>query len=150
MPPEALISEKSFSVVKQWMIVVQTPVQSLNHLVSAIEKNVELVQGNYSHCMYIRRGGQTRFKNEDGAYGGEEANIRIVDSSEIILMIAYDLKLLARALSVIKHHHVHEEPTINVTETWSCLSGEDDTSDNPNRYWNRQDAEAIHGEAAKN
>lgn len=65
-------------------------------------------------------------------------------------MVAHDLQLLARALSVIKHHHVHEEPTINVTETWSCRSGEDDTSDNPNRYWNRQDAEAIHGEIVRN
>jgi hypothetical protein len=150
MPREALISEKNFCVVKQWMIVVQTPVQSLEHLVSAIEKNIELVQGNYSHCMYIRSGGKTRFKSEDGAYGGQEANVRIVDSSEIILTIAYDLQLLACALSVIKYHHVHEEPTINITETWGCLSGKDDTRDNPNRYWNRQDAEAIHGEVARN
>jgi len=149
MPPELLLSEKDFSLVKQWMVVVQTPEQSLDQTVSAIENNVELVQGNYSHCMYIRRGGQTRFKNEDGAHGGQEANIRVVDSSEIILMIDNDFRLLIRALSVIKHHHVHEEPTISVTESWGCLSGEDGTSDNPNRYWNRQDAEAIHGEVAK-
>ena len=146
---DILLSGREFSLVKQWMVVVQTPVHSLDELIAAIEKSVSLTQGHYSHCMYVRRGGQTRFKNEDGACGGAEKHVRVVDSAEIIIMLPHNLDQLSATLLSIRHHHVHEEPTISVTETWGWLTGDNIDTDNPNRYWNRPDANAIHGEVSK-
>ena len=145
MPTNTMMSFPDFSLIRQWMVVVQTPTRALGELISEIESNIELTQGNYSHCMYVRNEGQTHFKNENGAYEDAENHVREVKSVEVVLMLPYDAERLTAALRCIRHHHVHEEPTIGVTETWSCLSGEQDDADNPNRYWNREDSEAIHG-----
>lgn len=145
MPNEPLVDLPEFSLVRRWTVVIQTPVHALDALVSAIERNVELRQGAYSRCMYVRSAGQLRFKNEDGSHGGAEDNARQVESAEIILVLPHDTTVLTETLLCIRHHHVHEEPTISVTENWGYLSGSKDDGRNPNRYWNRKDATDIHG-----
>lgn len=149
MQLENVIKSQQFMLVKQWMISIQTPVQTVDNLLCAIQNNIELKQGNYSNCSYVRHRGETRFKNEDGAFEGAEDDIRVVDSAEIIITLENNVDLLSSALETIIYHHVHEEPTITVTETWGILSGDKDDSKNPNRYWNREDGEAIHGAIAK-
>ena len=143
---EALIHCLDFSLVRKWQISVQTPEVSLNELVSAIQENLELVQGAYSHCMFIRKSGTVRFRNLAGAHGGSEEVVREVPSAEIVLAIPYDTESLERAIRCITWYHVHEEPTISVIETWGFLSGTKCNPDNPNRYWNREDGSEIHGE----
>ncbi len=144
---DSLIRCPEFSLEKKWEITVQTPEVALDELVSAIQENVELVQGAYSHCMYIRRSGTTRFRNEAGAHGGAEESVREVPSAEIVLVIPHDGELLRKAVQCIAWHHVHEEPTVSVIETWGYLSGQGGGRDNPNRYWNREDGDEIHGVA---
>lgn len=145
MRHDVLIHCPEFSLKMNWQVSVQTPEASLDELVSAIQENLELVQGAYSHCMYIRRSGTTRFRNRSGAHGGMEDVIRAVPSAEIVLAIPHDMESLERAIRCITWHHVHEEPTISVIETWEYLSGPESSHDNPNRYWNRKDGKEIHG-----
>jgi len=150
MPHDTLIPYTDFSVVKRWMVAIQTPVRALEESISVIESGIDLVQGNYSHCMYVRRGGQVRFKNEDDAYGDTERPVRAVDSAEIALTLPHDPDWLSAELSSIRDKHVHEEPTIGVNETWGCLTGDDIDADNANRYryCNHEDANAIYGDVA--
>ena len=51
MPTNTMMSFPDFSLIRQWMVVVQTPTRALGELISEIESNIELTQGNYSHCM---------------------------------------------------------------------------------------------------
>ena len=145
---DSLIDCPEFSLERKWQVTVQTPEASLDELVSAIQENLQLVQGAYSHCMYIRRSGTTRFRNRAGAHGGAEEVVREVPSAEIVLAIPHDtesLESLEKAIRCIAWHHVHEEPTISVIQTWGYLSGPGGDRDNPNRYWNREDKDEIHG-----
>ena len=145
---EQLISCSEFSLVKKWEITVQTPEAALDELITAVQANLELIQGAYSHCMYVRRSGTTRFRNEAGAHGGAEEVVREVPSAEIVLAIPHDTESLKAALRCIAWHHVHEEPTISVAEKWNYLAGIG-SADNPNRYWNRNDKDRIHGTVAR-
>ena len=142
---DTLIRCPEFSLERKWQVTVQTPVVSLDELVSAIEGNLELVQGAYSHCMFIRRSGTTRFRNEAGAHGGAEEAVREVKSAEVVLVVPHDEESLKQAIQCIAWHHVHEEPTISVIETWGYLAGAGGDHENPNRYWNREDGDEIHG-----
>ena len=146
---EPLIQRPEFSLERRWMITVQTPEAALDDLIAGIEKDIPLLQGAYSHCMFVRRGGSTRFKNEAGAHGGAEDVVRDVPSAEIVLMIPHDLESLNHAIESILRSHVHEEPTMSVVECWGFLSGEVKDTTNPHRYWNRPDAEELHGRAVK-
>ena len=139
-----LIQCEGFSLVCRWMITVQIPEVALDGFIAAIEKDIPLVQGTYSHCMFIRRNGNARFKNEDGAYGGSEDFIRNVPSAEVVLLIPHKEQSLNHAIESICRSHVHEEPTISVTSSWSYLSGMLKDDNNPNRYWNRPDAKELH------
>lgn len=145
---DTLIRCPEFSLERKWEITVQTPEATLDELVSAIQEKIELVQGAYSHCMYIRRSGTTRFRNEVGAYGGVEEAVREVPSAEIILVIPHDGELLEQAIRCIAWHHVHEEPTLFVAETRGYLSVLNKNPDSPYRYWNRKDGDEIHGSVA--
>ena len=140
-----LIDCPEFALNKKWRITVQTPEASLDQLISAVQENIELLQGAYSHCMFIRKSGATRFKNEAGAHGGAEAVVREVSSAEVVLVIPYDMALLEQAIRCIAWAHVHEEPTISVADTWEYLAGPQHNRNNPNRYWNREDRDEIHG-----
>ena len=151
---DALIHCPEFSLERRWQVTVQTPEASLDELVSAIQENLDLVQGAYSHCLYIRRSGTTRFRNRAGAHGEVEVVVREVPSAEIVLAIPRDgeslgsLESLERAIRCIAWHHVQEEPVISVIGTWGYLAGSGSGRDNPNRYWNREDGDEIHGTAA--
>lgn len=145
----SLIQREEFSLDCRWMITVQTPQAALDDLIAAIDKNIPLIQGAYSHCMFVRRNGSVRFKNEEGAHGGAEDVVRDVPSAEIVLLVPYDTESLNHAIENIVRAHVHEEPTISVTQSWSYLSGTLKDEDNPNRYWNRTDAKELHGCATK-
>lgn len=147
MAHDPLINTSEFSLHRRWIITVQTPEIALEDLIVALEAGIELVQGAYSHCLFVRHNGSTRFKNEEGAHGGAEAVVRTVASAEVVMSIPHDTERLTYALQCIAHAHVHEEPTIIVTESWACLAGSSADRGNPNRYWKRQDSEKIHGDA---
>lgn len=145
-----LIQREEFSLVCRWMITVQIPEVALDGFIAAIEKDIPLIQGAYSHCMFVRRNGSVRFKNEDGAHGGSEDVIRNVPSAEVVLLIPHNEQSLNHAIESISRSHVHEEPTISVASSWSYLSGMLKDDNNPNRYWNRPDAKELHGCAVEN
>ncbi len=95
--------------------------------------------------MYIRDCGRCRFKGNEGTYGGAEETIQEVPSSEIIISIPKKHEVLKRTLAVINQYHVHEEPTVSVTAAFGLRSLYKSDAENPNKYWNRDDSEEIHG-----
>ena len=147
---ERLIQREEFSLVCRWMVTVQIPEVALDGFIAAIEKDIPLIQGAYSRCMFVRRNGSVRFKNEDGAHGGSEDVIRNVPSAEVVLLIPHNEQSLNHAIESISRSHVHEEPTISAASSWSYLSGTLKDDNNPNRYWNRLDAKELHGCTVEN
>ncbi|MFT5113203.1 MAG: hypothetical protein ACI8P9_002531 [Parasphingorhabdus sp.] len=83
-----------------------------------------------------------------GSHAGDEGTVQTTNSSEIVLTISPDIVLLRTAFKLIFEYSVQEEPTVHVDEIWSSHSKYLDDKDNPNRYWNRPDAEEIYGQAS--
>lgn len=133
----------------EWIINIQIPVRGLSEFCKILGDKVPLIQGNYSHCMYIRDGGRCRFKGNEGAHGGVEETIQEVESAEIIMSIPQDNSILENILNVINHYHVHEEPTVRITNSFGLRSRYKTDVSNPNKYWNRSDRKEIHGTALK-
>ncbi len=135
---------------REWKICVLTPKGGVETLVEALDKYVPLIQGKYSNCMYIRSRGSTRFKALEGAHAGAEETIQETDSVEIIFTLPTNKETLEEALKTIFTYHVNEEPTIYISEIWGSRSNYLDDKDNLNRYWNRSDAQEIHGVSKNN
>ena len=96
----------------EWVVNIQIPSKAVSDFAKILGEKLLLVQGHYSQCMYIRDCGRCRFKGNEGAHGGSEETIQEVPSSEIIISIPQESKILKRTLKIIHQYHVHEEPTV--------------------------------------
>ena len=139
MPPAILESE--------WVITIDTPSGGVEPVLDALERNISIVQGPYDCCIYVRENGCQRFRALEGSHAGTEGTVQQTRASQIIFSIPPDRALLSKVFEVIFAVHVNEEPTIRVEQAWGCRSKLLDDKDNPNRYWNRPDAETLHGES---
>ncbi len=131
---------------REWVIVIDTPTGGVDLVLEALGHELPLVQGPYDNCMYVREKGYTRFRALEGSHAGAERTIQKTPACQIVISIPPDQELLKKAFDVIFSVHVNEEPTIRVEEVWGSRSKFLDDKDNPNRYWNRPDAEQLHGE----
>lgn len=135
------------SLEREWVITVDTPTGGVPQVLEALGKELPLVQGPYDNCMYVRESGYQRFRALEGAHAGAEGTIQQTPASQIVFSLPTDFDLLRKAFDVIFAVHVNEEPTIRVEEVWGSRSKLLDDKDNPNRYWNRPDAESLHGDS---
>ncbi len=135
------------SLEREWVVTIDTPARGVEPVLEALGRELPLVQGPYDNCMYVRENGYQRFRALEGSHAGAEGTIQKTPASQIVLSIPPDRTLLSKAFDVIFSVHVNEEPTIRVEEVWGSRSKFLDDKDNPNRYWNRPDAEQLHVEA---
>jgi len=133
------------SLEKEWMITIQTPVQGLERLLEALRKSLDLKQGHYDCCLQVTGPGEQQFRALAGSHAGAEHTLQSVTVVDVTISIAPDELLLKRAFSVIFENHVHEDPTIRVSECWGSRSKYSGDKNNPNKYWNRPDAAEVHG-----
>ena len=133
----------------EWVVNIQVPFKAVDEFARVLGEEIPLIQGNYSHCVYVRDNGRCRFKGNEGAHGGAEETIQEVPSSEVIISIPQEYDFLKRVLAVINKYHVHEEPTVRITEALGFRSLYNSDAENPNKYWNRDDKEEIHGLSLK-
>lgn len=133
---------------REWLIRVQTPSAGVSGLLDALKREIPLRQGHYDQCVFVTAAGYQRFRALDGAHAGAEGTIQHTEAVEITFSIPSDRALLNRVFETLFAAHVNEEPTIHVQEVWGSRSKYVDDKDNPNRYWNRPDAKAIHGTVA--
>ena len=137
---------ESATLEAELKITVQCPSGGVPVLVDALGTQLPLVQGAYDNCLYVRDKGYQRFRALPGSHaGGAENTIQTTGASEIVFTIPHDLTLLKKAFDVIFTYGVNEDPTIHVEQVWGSRSKYLDDKNNPNRYWNRPDANEIHG-----
>jgi hypothetical protein len=130
---------------KEWVVTIQTPLQGKAPLLDALRQGVDLIQGYYDCCLHVSPPGEQQFRALAGSHAGAEHTIQSVPVVDITISIAPDKQLLEQTLALILENHVHEEPTIRITECWATRSKYTTDTSNPNRYWNRPDAQDIHG-----
>lgn len=132
---------------REWVVTIDTPTKGVSGVLKALEENLSIVQGPYDCCAFVQANGYQRFRALEGSHAGAEGTVQETPASQIVFSIPPDKTLLSRAFEVIFNAHVNEEPTIRVAEVWGSRSKLIDDKDNPNRYWNRPDADAIHGKS---
>ena len=131
----------------EWVVTVDTPLGGAEALRAALGRELPLAQGPYDNCMFVRETGYQTFRALDGSHAGAEGTVQKTPAAQIVFSLPCDIELLRHAFAVIFTHHVNEEPTIRVVEAWGSRSKLLDDKDNPHRYWNREDADALHGDA---
>jgi len=136
------------SLDKEWRVTVQCPVGGVAVLLSALGRQLPLMQGSYDNCLYVRPAGYQTFRALEGSHAGNEDTIQTTKSDEIVFTIPPDLSLLRKAFDVIFTFGVQEDPTIHIEQIWGSRSKYLDDKNNPNRYWNRPDADEIHGSSS--
>ena len=130
---------------REWVVTVDTPAGGVDPVLEALGRELPLTQGPYDNCLFVRESGFQRFRALEGSHAGAEGTVQQTPACQIIFSIPPEGALLRKAFDVIFSVHVNEEPTIRVEEVWGSRSKLIDDKDNPNRYWNRPDAERLHG-----
>ncbi len=138
---------RSAYLTREWLIAIQTPVDGVKPLVNALSARIPLVQGHYDQCLYVTGPGQQRFHALEGSHAGLENGAQSTAAVEVTFSIPQDTELLDRVFETVFEVHCNEDPTIRIMETWGSRSDYLNDCDNPNRYWNRPEAQAIHGRA---
>ena len=133
---------------REWRITIQCPAGGVAGLLDNLGSHLPLRQGAYDNCLYVRQNGYQRFRALEGSHAGNEGTIQTTQSNEIVFTIPSDTSLLNRALEVIFKFGVQEDPTIHVEQIWGSRSKYLEDKDNHNRYWNRPDADEIHGSSS--
>ena len=132
---------------REWVVTVDTPLGGIKVVREALGRELPLRQGPYDYCMFVCDAGYQTFRALEGSHAGDEGMVQKTAAAQIVFSLPCDKELLRHAFKVIFAHHVNEEPTIRVTEAWGSRSKLLDDKDNPHRYWNREDADALHGDA---
>ncbi len=132
---------------REWLVTVDTPEGGVDIVLEALGRELPLVQGPYDNCLFVCEKGYQRFRALEGSHAGAEGTIHQTLAQQIVFSLPPDRDLVSKAFDVIFSVHVNEEPTIRVEEVWGSRSKLLDDKDNPNRYWNRPDAERLHGNA---
>jgi len=131
----------------EWVITIDTPTAGVDQVTEALGAHIPLVQGPYDNCLFVREHGYQQFRALEGSHAGDEGTVQRTPASQIEFSIPPDRDLLRQVFDVVFAAHVNEEPTIRVTAAVGSRSKLLDDADNPNRYWNRPDADDLHGEA---
>lgn len=139
----------SATLEREWVVTIDTPTGGVAPVLDALGSQLPLVQGPYDNCMFIRENGYQRFRALEGSHAGAEGTVQQTPAQQIVFALPPDRELLAKAFDVIFSVHVNEEPTIRVEEVWGSRSKLLNDKDNPNRYWNRPDADKLHGDAVE-
>ena len=132
---------------REWLVTIDTPVGGVDAVVTALGNELPLTQGPYDNCLFVREAGHQRFRAMEGSHAGAEGTIQKTAAQQIVFSLPCEADILRKAFDVIFAVHVNEEPTIRVEEVWGSRSKLLDDKDNPNRYWNRPDAEQLHGDS---
>ncbi len=136
-------------ITAEWLVTIDTPRAGVESVLTGLENDLSITQGPYDCCSYINGDGIQRFRCLEGSHAGAERTVQETEASQIAVSIPQDIALLKRLFDSVFKHHVNEEPTIRVQETFGSRSKLLDDKDNPNRYWNRADASAIHGHSVE-
>ena len=132
----------------EWLVTIDTPRAGAASVLQGLEEDLSLTQGPYDCCSYTSSGGTQRFRCLEGSHAGNEGTIQQTEAAQIVVSLPQDMELLQRLFDSVFKHHVNEEPTIRVQEAFGSRSKLLDDKDNPNRYWNRADADTLHGHAS--
>ncbi len=132
---------------REWVVTIDTPAAGVAPLLEALGQALPLVQGPYDNCFYVQENGYQRFRALKGSHAGAEGTVQQTPASQVVFSIPPDQALLRKTFDLIFAVHVNEEPTVRVDERWGCRSKLLDDKNNPNRYWNRPDADKLHGKA---
>lgn len=131
----------------EWVVTIDTPTPGVDQVTAALGEHVPMVQGPYGNCLYVRDAGYQQFRALAGSHAGDEGTLQRTTASQIEFSIPPDLQMLNRVFDLVFAAHVNEEPTIRVHEAFGSRSKLLDDRHNPNRYWNRHDADQLHGTA---
>lgn len=135
------------SLEAEWVVTIDTPSGGVESILTVLERDLSIIQGPYDCCTFVSQNGYQRFRALEGSHAGAEGTVQQTPASKIVFSIPRDKKLLSKTFELIFAAHVNEEPTIRVEDAWGSRSKLVDDKDNPNRYWNRPDAETLHGES---
>lgn len=136
---------ESANLAREWLVKIQAPIDGVDPVLDALSEEIPLVQGAYDKCLYVTGAGYQRFHALEGSHAGLEDTIQSTASVEITFSIPQDPVMLNKVFDTVFAVHCQEDPTIRIQEIWGSRSRYEDDKDNPNRYWNRPDADKIHG-----
>ena len=131
----------------KWALSIQTPVTGMDGLLDAMRTQLAQRQVHSTRCLHITGPGKQQFRVRDGSRSGAQEAVQSLPVGEIGIPISMDQHILRKTFEVILEQHVHENPTILVTECWATRSRYTCDPANPNKYWNRADADELHGTA---
>ena len=135
-----LVSQR-FSIEQGTRILVQVPEVDADTVLQAILAIDPLVWGDYDRVSFTSASGVQQFRSLPGGVNAPMERETKVGCVELQIFTPARGADLERLLSAIYAAHPYEEPVIQLVEAARTRHVPGQDEGNPNRFWNRPDAE---------
>ncbi len=124
-------------------VSVQVPEEDATRVLEAVLAQDPLCYGDYDQVAFVFSPGTQQFRSLPGGRNAATEVAVFVSCVELSFFTDSDAPVVERILKAIYRVHPYEEPVIQIAAAMRTLHRPGTDEDNPNRFWNRPDADWV-------
>jgi hypothetical protein len=136
------LKTRTGTVERVWQIEIQATPEDADKIIEVDP----LIYGRYKRNAFVSAiGSETYLPEEDSTSAvhlGAANKVQIFPSVLVVISVEQNPETLGRVLDAIRDVHHYEEPLIFIKDCWASRANYDPHNSNPNRWWNRDKANA--------
>ncbi|GGB10308.1 hypothetical protein [Allosediminivita pacifica] len=129
-----------------YRVAVQVPEADEARLRAAILAADSLKYGDYDSVTFTTQPGIQRYRSLGTGRNAPSGGVVEVPCAELAFLVPRDPAVLTQVLQAIHQVHPYEEPVVVVTEALRTRHVPGSVEDNPNKFWNRPEADWVPGD----
>jgi hypothetical protein len=137
------LASNRFTTEPGHLVMIEVPQEAMARVRDAILEIDPLAQGDYDRVAFTSAAGIQQFRALGTGRNRATQNAVTVPCVDLRLFTALQGLDLARLVEAAYHAHPYEEPVIFMTATTRMRHVPGLDEDNPNRFWNRPDADWL-------
>jgi len=130
-----------FTPESGYRVIVQVPQPDCERILAAVLKQDPLEYSDYDQVAFNTSQGTQVFRSMPGGHNPVTTSRVEVPCVELSFFTLAGSQQLARIIEAIYYAHPYEEPVIQIMPALRIRHVRGMDEDNPNRFWNRPDAD---------
>ena len=140
------LKTRTGTVERVWQIEIQATPDDADKIIDNVMEVDPLIYGRYKRNAFITAVGSETYLPEDNSTSavhlGVANKVQTFPSVLVVISVEQNPETLGLVLDAIRDVHHYEQPLIFIKDCWASRASYDPHNSNPNRWWNRDKANA--------
>ena len=140
------LKTRTGTVDRVWQVEIQATPEDADKIIDNVMEVDPLIYGRYKRNAFVSATGSETYLPEENSTSavhlGAANKVQTFPSVLLVISVEQNPETLGRVLDAIRDVHHYEEPLIFIKECWASRASYDPHNSNPNRWWNRDKANA--------